>query len=1029
VNLTGSAIKNNRITIVVLLIILLSGISAYNHMPRNEDPGFIIRTAVVQTIFPGASPERIEQLITDKLEKAIQEMPEIDFIGSTSRSGVSVIYVNIKENYKQMRPIWDDLRRKVERVRPNLPDGVIGPTVNDEFGDVFGTIITLTGEGFSYSELKDIADECRNELLLIDEVAKVDIYGIQNERIFVEYNNSRLAELGLSPSQLKNALESRNIIIPGGEIYTDDEQIILEPTGNFESVEDLRQTVVRLPGQSEVVYLRDLAYIYRGYIDPPSAKMFYSGTPALGLAINLREGGNIIILGEKVKEQVARFQESYPIGIDFEFVAFQPYFVDKKVNEFMNSLLQAVIIVLLVMLISLGFRTGLVVASLIPMAMISAILVMSFLKIGLDQMSLASLMIALGMLVDNSIVMSESISVQIREGKKPLQAAIDSARELRIPLLTSSLTTAAAFLPIFLAESTTGEYTAPLFKVVTITLLCSWILSLTMTPLFCVKFLKIKPEPMKESFTGKYYRAYRKVLMGFLRRPLLSLLGVLLVFFITMFGFRFIPNIFFPPNDKPIFFAELKLPIGTPLKKTDMIVNEIERYIKQELIVDSSRTEGIIDWATFIGEGAPRYVLAYSPEPASPHYGYMVINATSVRVIQDVIIPKLDAFCTTNFPDLTATIRLLFLGAPVDAPVEVRISGKDEDRIFAIVDQVKVKMDSIPGLRNITDNWGARTKKLVVRVNQDRAHRAGLTNTDIAVSLQTVLSGIQTTDYKEEDEVIPITLRSVAAERTDISKLESHNIFSQVNGNSVPLKQVADVEVAWQPAKILRRDRLKTVTIQANIASSANAIAIAMELDKWLRSESDNWELGYKYELGGELESSGEANASIGVKLPIAFLIITLLLVIQFNSIRKPLIILFTIPMGVIGVVIGLLITRSYFGFMTLLGIISLAGIVINNAIVLIERIKIEIEENGLEPRRAIIEAAQRRMRPILLTTATTVGGLIPLWLGAGPMWKPMAISIIFGLIFATTLTLGVVPLLYSLLFRVKFKGFSYDNK
>ena len=1013
----------------MLLIILLAGISTYYGMPRSEDPGFIIRTAVVQTVFPGASPERVEQLITDKLEKAIQELPEIDFISSNSRSGVSVIYVNIKESYTEMRPIWDNLRRKVERVKSELPEGIIGPIVNDEFGDVFGTIVTITGEGFTYAELKQIADDCRSELLLAHDVAKVDIYGAQEERIFVEYNNSRLAELKISPGQLKSTLENRNIIISGGQIYTKDEQIILEPTGNFESLDDLRHTVVQLPGRSEVVYLGDLANIYRGYVDPPKAVMSYNGTPALALAINCREGGNITNLGVEVKEKVAQFQAAFPIGVDFDFVAFQPYFVEKKVNEFVGSLGQAVAIVLGVMLITLGLRTGLVVATLIPMAMVMSIFVMSFFKIGLDQMSLASLIIALGMLVDNAIVMSESIMVQMQEGKKPFEAAVDSAKELRVPLLTSSLTTAAAFLPIYLAESTTGEYTAPLFKVVTITLLCSWVLSLTMTPLFCVKFLKVKHRNSEESFNTKFYRKYRATLIGFLRRPLISLVGVVLAFFLAIMGFKLVPNLFFPPNDKPIFSAELKMPIGTPLSKTRAVVKQIEDYMQAELLADSVHEEGIINWASFVGAGAPRYELGYSPEPESPHYAYMIVNATSTKAISEDLIPRLEKFCFDNFPDLTPDINLLSMGPPVDAPVEVRISGRDSDKIFQIIDQVKTHLESMPGTKNITDDWGLQTKKLIVKINQDRAHRAGLTNKDIAISLQTVLSGIVTTDYKEDDEIIPITLRSVAAERNDIGKLESHNIFSQVTGQSVPLLQVANIEVAWQPSKILRRDRLRTVKVQSGISEGANAIAISLELGKWMSEISQDWDIGYKYELGGELESSGKANESISVKLPIAFMIITLLLVFQFNSIRKPLIILMTIPLGIIGVVIGLLITGSYFGFMTLLGIISLAGIVINNAIVLLERIKIEIDENGLAPSRAIIEAAQRRLRPILLTTATTVGGLLPLWFGGGPMWKPMAISIIFGLMFATMLTLGVVPLLYSLFFKVKFKGFNYDSE
>jgi multidrug efflux pump subunit AcrB len=788
VNVTRFAIEKNRITLVALILIFFAGINAYRTMPRAEDPGFVIRTAQVITYFPGASPERVEQLITDKLEKAIQEMPELDFITSESKTGVSIILVNILESYTKMRPIWDSLRRKVNAAAKDLPDGVRGPLVNDEFGDVFGTILTLTGEGYSYAELKDIADQIRDELLLIDEVAKVDIFGAQEERVFVEYNNARLAELGLSPNQLKQILENQNIIFPGGEITTEDEQIVLEPSGNFETIEQLGRTVINLPGSSDLVYLEDVARIFRGYIDPPRSKMRFSSEPCLGLAINLREGGNIIVLGEKVAAQVDRLQGLYPIGIELDFVAFQPEHVDKKVKNFSASLLQAIGVVLAVMLLSLGMRTGLVVATLIPMAMIMSLFVMSVFHIGLDQMSLASLIIALGMLVDNAIVMSESIMVQMSEGKTAINAAVDSASELRIPLLTSSLTTAAAFLPIYLAESSTGEYTAPLFKVVSITLLSSWILALTMTPMFCVYFLRVKKASSEQKFNSAFYRKYRGFLTACLRRPVLALLAVVIVFLVAMQGFRFIPNIFFPPNDKAIFTAELELPIGAPIERTESMVKDIEQFMQDELVANADRPGGIINWATFIGAGAPRFVLTYNPEPAKPEYAIMLINTTGRDVIGD-IISKMEAYTYEHHPDVLPTIQPLALGPAPNAPVEVRISGRDDDIVFDLADRVKEMLAGISSTKNITDNWGPRSKKLLVNIDQDRARRSGLSNLDVALSLQTILSGYQTTEFREDDEVIPVTLRSVAAERKDIAKLESHNLFFKLTGQSVRISR------------------------------------------------------------------------------------------------------------------------------------------------------------------------------------------------------------------------------------------------
>ncbi len=1026
-SITRVAIEKSRVTAVALAVILFVGIGSFLNAPRAEDPGFVIRAARVTTYFPGASPERVEQLITDKLEKTIQEMPEVDFISSESKTGVSIIMVNILESYKNMRPIWDKLRRKVEDAEPELPEGVIGSTINDEFGDVFGTIVTITGEGYTYAELKDVADDLRDELLLIEEVAKVEIYGAQEERIFVEYNNARLAELGLSALQLQQILQSQNIIFPGGDVTTEYEKIVLEPTGNLESVEQLRSTIIRPPGRDDLIYLGDIADVYRGYIDPPATKLTTSGRPGLGLAISLREGGNVTVLGDKVQQLLAYLQSVYPYGLDFDILYLQSFYVDRKVDDFVGNLLQAIVLVLAVMLVSLGLRTGLVVAALVPMAMIMALLVMSFFDIGLDQMSLAALIIALGMLVDNAIVMSESIMVQMSAGKKAVDAAIDSARELQIPLLTSSLTTAAAFLPIYLAESNVGEYTAPLFKVVSITLLCSWLLALTMTPLLCVYFLKVKETSEATTYDTPFYRRYRRILLLGLRHRIPALGLALAVFVLAMYGLGFVPNIFFPSNDKEIMTAELVLPVGSPIERTEAVVREVDEFIRSELAVGPDRVEGVTTWAAFMGEGAPRFMLPYDPEPRKSEYAYLMIVATSQDIILEELIPKLETFTQAQFPDLRATIDLLPMGPTAKAPVEVRVIGREEDVIFQLADTVKAKVMRIPGTKNIRDDWGLRTKKLVVNVDQPRAQRAGLSNLDVALSLQTVLTGYETTKFREDDKLIPVTLRSVAAERNDLGKLESHNIFSQSTGRTVPLKQIADVEVVWQPAVIFRRDRLKTVTVQADVELGVSPVEVAFVLEDWLREQSAKWPLGYRYELGGELENSQKANESIGEKLPIAGFIIVMLLVAQFNSIRRPLIILATIPLGLIGVTVGLLVMDSYFGFMTLLGIISLSGIVINNAIVLIDRIKIEIEENGLESAPAVIEAAQRRLRPILLTTATTVGGLIPLYLGGGPMWEPMAIAIMFGLVFSTVLTLGIVPILYSVLFRVNYRSFNYQ--
>jgi multidrug efflux pump subunit AcrB len=966
-----------------------------------------------------ASPKRVEMLVTDKIEKAIQEIPELEHVTSQSRNGFSLIFVKFKMKYKEMRPLFDKLRRKVQRVASDLPEDVIGPIVDDEFVDVFGIIFTLTGEGYTYAELKEVADQVRDELLMAPDVAKVEIHGAQEERIFVEYNTARLSDLGISPYQLRMMLESRNIIIPGGEVFTEDEQIALEPSGNFESVEDLKRTIINVPGRKELLYLGDIANVYRGYIDPPSKIMRASGTPCLGLAISMREGGNIITMGEAVRQKMQYLQSIYPIGIEFDTVAFQPDVVNWKISDFVGNLLQAIGIVTLVMLLFLGLRTGIVVATLIPMAMVTTLVLMHNLGIGMDQVSLTALIVALGMLVDNAIVMSENIMVKIQNGVPRMEAAVDSAKELKFPLLVASLTTSAAFLPFFLAKSDVGEYVASLFKVVTLTLLCSWALAITMIPMLCFMFLKVKEAKEQDSHSSRVYKWYRSFLEKVLRHRGKTLIVVALVFMFVMYLGGFVKIQFMPPSDKSIVNIKLEFPRGAPIAKTRKMVEDVDRFIENELKTGPGRDEGIVNWASFIGYGGTRFVLSHTPKLASPEYAFLLGNTSSVDVVP-LLRKRLEDYCMERYPDLNVSVKPLEI-MPVGKPIEIRIQGRDMDKLFAIVDKVKTKMAQLPGTRNIEDDWGFRTKKLIVDINQARALKAGVSSQDVALSLYTILSGLQVSEFRENEKVIPITLRTVAADRGDIGKLETIDVYSQLTGRSVPLKQIGDIRLEWQPSQILRKNRLLTVAVNADLEPGITAAEVNADLIPWMREISKDWEIGYAFEVGGETEKTDESNASIMEQMPIAFFIIFLLIMVQFNSARKTFIILITIPLGLIGVTIGLLITSSYFGFMTLMGVVSLAGIVINNAIVLLDRIRIEIEEVGLPPAQAVIEACQLRFRPILLTTATTIGGLLPLWLGGGPMWEPMVIGLIFGLLFGTLLTLVVVPVLYSLLFKVKY--------
>ena len=1018
--LTAQAIDKNRVTLTVIALVLIAGVLAFQSIPKAQDPGFVVRTAVITTRFPGASPQRVEELVTDKIEKRVQEMPEIDNIVSESRTGISVINVNFKESYKEMRPIFDDLRRKVDTVLEDLPQGTGQPEVNDEFGDVFGSVYTLNGDGFTNSELKDVADELRDVLLKEPDIAKVEIHGAQQEVIFVEYNNSRLSELGLSPQQLAAALSSVNILSSGGDVISGRDRIALEPTGNFESLQDLRRTVIELP-VGALVYLEDIAEIYRAYKDPPRSVARVNGRPTLALAISMREGGDILKLGERLNELMPELLAAYPWGIEVEKVWFQADLVETSVDSFSNNLIQAVLIVIVVMVFFLGLRTGLVVGTLIPTTILATFFAMQIFEITVNQISLAALIISLGLLVDNAIVIVESILVKREQGTGAIDAAIASGKELRMPLLTSSLTTAFAFMPIAMAKSAVGEYTADIFYVVGLSLLISWLLAMTMVPMLTTVALKVKQtaNSADEQFDGRWYNAYRSLLGASLRRPYIFLAVVAGLFALAIVGMGLVRQEFIAPSEDPVFTAKLEMPLGTSIETSQAVIADVDAYVNRAFVdIDEPR---MTNWLTFVGDGGPRFQLSLNPPSPNPANSFLIGNTVDGDDVE-IVMAGMEDYIRQQHPDLAATVKRLENGPPVDYPIIVRISGRDIDELYRIADQVTAYLYESPGVSSVKNSWGLPTKKLVVDVNQELARRSGVTSEDVAYSLNAGLTGIDLTQFRESDELIPITLRTVAADRQDMSKLEGLTVYSQSTSQAVPLKQVADVVLEFEAGLIERRDRERTMSLNVQLLPGATAAEVAKLLVPWLTEQAAGWPAGHRFEIGGETEESGDANASIAAELPTAGMLILLLLVGQFNSLRRPAIILTTIPLGLIGVTFGLLIANSSFGFFTILGLISLSGIIINNAIVLLDRIAIEINDYGRQQADAIMYAAQQRLRPILLTTATTVLGMTPLLWGGTAMFKPMAITIIFGLAFATGLTLLVVPVLYSLLFRVSFK-------
>lgn len=1018
-NLTQLAIRNKSLFLSLLVVCLFLGTTTFQDMSRDDMPPFLIRAVSIVSPFPGAGPERVELLVSDAIEKVVQEIPEVDYITSESRTGISIVTVSLKESIFDLQPVFDRIRRKVESAQGDLPSGVKS-SVNDELGDVFGILIGLTAEGYSYAEMKEIADEARNRLIKIPDAAKVEIVGAQPQRVYLEFDQTRLAETGLSKTTIEGLLANTNILYSGGDIRIADERIILEPSGNFESVEELGAMYITT-NKGKPVRLSDVATVRRGYLDPVESLVRVNGERALVIGVNLKKGGNIVQLGHKVDELLDEFKIDYPIGVDFQRVSSQDQVVNASVSDFVSNLVQAVAIVLATMLVFLGLRTGLVVASLIPSSIVLTILLMSLLDVGLNQVSLAALVIALGMLVDNAIVMSESMMVKMEQGQSATDAAVGSCRELAVPLLVSSLTTAAAFMAFFLAASVMGEIMGELFLVVASALLSSWVMSLTVIPLLGIQFIRIKQKAKaggKPGMIDRTKEVYRKLLIFCLRKPAVLMVSALLLFGLSVWGIGFLPFVFMPDSDKTVVSANLEMPIGTAIEKTDQVVRRIEEFIATELKRKDDSGEGVVSWSSYVGEGAPKYDLGYTSPEANSYSAHILLNTTS-DAFNQVVIERLEAYCIENFPDLKAVVDRLSTGGGSADPVSIRLTGSDPETLDSIVGEVKERLRGVEGTKNVADDWGMRVKKLVVRIDPLKAQLAGVTNQDVALSLQTMLSGVAVGDYREGDEVIPITMINAKRKSLSIEQLESLPVNSQGGTLNVPLKQVADIDLVWQPAKILRRDLSRTITVTAGLQGDFTANQITSVMVPWLEQQAKEWPRGYSFKLGGESEDSAKAMGAVTDKLPISFFIIVLLLIGQFGSVKKASIVLLTIPLGLIGVVGGLLLTNSFFGFMGFLGLISLAGIVINNAIVLLDRIQIEMDEYGRAPGEAIVEAGVQRFRPIILTTATTSLGLVPLWMFGGLMWEPMAIGIIFGLLFATLLTLLFVPTLYRIFFRV----------
>ncbi len=1031
-NFAKFSIDKNRVVLSILAVIMVVGIMAYSSLSRDSMPPYTIRVASVVTSFPGASPERIEELVTDKIEKIAQELPELKEVTSTSRNGLSVVNVELKMEVapEELQAVWDRLRRKLDAIQ-GLPSNVYPQLKDDGIGEVFGIAVGISIDGYPYNEVKDYADKLRDDLIKLDDAAKVEINGIQEERVFIKFDDAKLKKYGLTSSSLQSIIASTNILNSGGEISIEDERIILEPTGNFNSTQDIENLLIPVGNEGDIVALKDITMVERGYIYPPNQIVRINGKEGISLHVSLKEGRNIIQLGKEIDVVLEQYQEVLPVGLELSRLASIDTYISAKISDFMTNLLQAIVIVLVVMLIFLGFRTGLVIASLIPIVTITTLMIMGLIDLGLNQISLAALIMALGMMVDNAIVVAESIMVKMEEGTPVKQAAIESASELIKPLLISTLTTSAAFLAFFMAESVMGDIMGPIFVVITIALISSWIISLSVITLFCVYFLKVeKKENKKSGFLDRMINGmknqYKNLILWSLNWKKSFLFGVLALFFISIYSFKFLSVLFFPDSDRNMITIDINLPQGIKIESTTKTVLAIEDFMEKNLKVNNERTEGIIDWSSFIGEGPSAYDLGYNADEPNSNYAHILVN-TSNFLINNEMISQLDAYCFNTFPNADIKVGLLGSGGG-GTPVEVKVSGEDPDELARISAEIKAKLFSLKGTKNIKDDWGPKGKKFLIEIDQNKALIAGITNKDIAASLQTVLDGFKAGEYREDDKTIPIVMLGANSKEQTLASIETMNIYGQNSGKSVPLLQIAKVIPQWQYAKIKRLNLTRTINVQSELTEEGNANDITNALIPWLEEQKKEWQAGYSYDLGGDAASSAENMGAVANYLPLSAFLIVMLLIIQFNSFRKMTMIVLTIPLGVIGMVLGLLVFNVPFGFMAFLGVISLAGIVINNAIVLVDRIEIEQNELKRNPQDSIVMAALQRFRPIVLATFTTVFGLIPLYLGGGAIWEPMAVTIMVGLLFGTVVTLLFIPTFYSVLYKVDFKGYIFDE-
>lgn len=1007
-NLAEWAIRHKQIVYFFIIAIITGGLWSYFHLGRSEDPDFTIRQAVVTAAWPGASAQQITQQVTDPLEKKLQDTKGLDYIKSFTHDGKTVIYVNLKDSVpkEEIQTRWHEIRNLVNDEWGSLPSGVMGPYINDRFDDVYGSIYAITGDGFSYEEKRKYAENIRRRLTGVEDVQKVELLGVQKQEIYVEMDQNKLASFGMRPSDVFAMLQQQGAMMPAGMIHTDSRNVAVRVEGLLDTVESLKELPIHVGERS--FHLGDVASVTQMYADPETSLMYFNGKPAVGIAVSMAPGGNNLVLGKNLEREIEKEKAELPAGLDIEQVADQPSVVNDSIHEFTKSLLEAIVIVMAASFLSLGFWSGIVLALCIPVVVCASFIYMKWQGIDLHIVSLGTLIVSLGLLVDDAIIVIEMMQVKLEEGMDRLAAAQAAYKGCAKPMLAGTLITAAGFIPVGFAAGQTAEYVGAFFWVIASTLLLSWVASIFVSPVLGYRFIRVKAGEKKSAFADRAYRLFYKAIAWCIRFKKTVIIGTAAIFAGTVALIPFVNQEFFPDSVRPEIILDVNLPSGASIKET----KEVMAGIADNLYGDNR----VSSFSTYVGDSAPRFILLFDPLAPEDSHGQMILVARDSKV-RDSLRDDTLAFIAEQYPDARAHARLITTGPPAEYPIMLRLSGKNVEDTAKFAKEATALVSQYPGMKNVSMDWPEETPVVRLKIDQDKVRKLGGDNYSISRDLYVKLSGYKVAESYQGNQLVPISFRlegSNAARLADLSSLPVH----VGNGRYVPLGEIADISYENETSTIWRRDLHPTITIRGEAGGDKTADSVVNELyDRTLKDFREHLPDGYTLEKGGAIENSEKSVQYLAAPVPIMIFLILMILMFELDKIPLMVIAGITGPLGLIGAILSLFLTRQPMGFVSIVGMLALSGMVVRNSIILLDQIRQHLAD-GKKPYDAVIESAALRFRPIMLSSVTDVLGFVPLI--PSPFWRPLAVSFIGGLLLATAIGLLVVPALYCWYYKVE---------